>query len=217
MSICSRIGALLRRGQHPKTLQQRFPQYAIGRGSYAGALKIWDWGEGATLSIGNYCSIAEDVQIFLGGEHRTDWATTYPFNVLWPQGQFIQGHPKTKGDVVIGHDVWIGTRAMIMSGVTLGHGCVVGAGSVVTKCAPLFDCCRESRAPRQAALCGRDGPKAPADGLVGLARGTHCKLPPVATQQRCGPLSRRGGGPVAVSFPGPSAFILNIDTAQPTP
>lgn len=45
------------------------------------------WGEPTRLTIGRYCSIARDVQIFLGGNHRTDWVTTYPFNTLtdaWP-------------------------------------------------------------------------------------------------------------------------------------
>ena len=33
----------------------------------------------------------------------------------------------------IAADVWIGTKAVIRDGVTIGHGCVIGAGAVVTK------------------------------------------------------------------------------------
>ncbi|MAM09664.1 MAG: hypothetical protein CML23_04210 [Rhizobiaceae bacterium] len=114
------------------TLRERFPEHSFGRGTY-GDLTVRQWGEGARLSIGNFCSIAAGVQIFLGGEHRPDWVTTYPFNVLWPQSQRYTGHPKSKGDVVIGHDVWIGAEAVILSGVTIGNGAVIGARAVVAK------------------------------------------------------------------------------------
>ncbi len=88
------------------------------------------------LKIGKYCSIATEVVIFLGGYHRDDWITTYPFMLFpkdWPGAVDIKGHPRTNGNVIIGNDVWLGHRAMIMSGVTIGDGAVVGAGSIVTK------------------------------------------------------------------------------------
>lgn len=44
--------------------------------------------------------------------------------------------PYTKGTIEIGNDVWIGTNAIILSGVKIGHGAVVAAGSVVTKKVP---------------------------------------------------------------------------------
>lgn len=120
------------------SLQERFPQYSIGNGSYAGELKVLSWGEGAKLSIGNYCSIADGVTIFLGGEHRTDWVTTFPFGEFWEKAEQIPGHPKTKGDVLIGSDVWLGRECMISSGVVIGHGAVVGARAVVTKSVPPY-------------------------------------------------------------------------------
>lgn len=113
-------------------LSELYPQYEIGRYSY-GNTKIMSWGEGATLKIGSFCSFASGVKIFLGGEHRTDWATTYPFNMIWERARLFKGHPKTKGDVIIGHDVWIGTDAIIMSGVTIGNGAVIGARAVVAR------------------------------------------------------------------------------------
>ena len=71
--------------------------------------------------------------LFRSGEHRVDWSTTYPFSVLWERGWHIPGHPKTKGDVIIGNDVWIGADAVISSGVVIGDGAVVGTRAVVTR------------------------------------------------------------------------------------
>ncbi|MCM3147496.1 CatB-related O-acetyltransferase [Bacillus pumilus] len=108
--------------------------YNIGDFSYAGPdFQVLTWGEGTTLNIGKFCSIANEVKIFLGGEHRTDWVTTYPFNQIFKEAAHIKGHPKSKGDVHIGHDVWIGNGATIMSGVCIGNGAVIGANSVITK------------------------------------------------------------------------------------
>lgn len=88
---------------------------------------------GANLVIGKFCSIAADVKIFLGGNHRPDWISTYPFNVLFPAFRQIKGHPATKGDVVIGNDVWIGQGAVILSGITIADGAVIGSYSLVSK------------------------------------------------------------------------------------
>ena len=60
-------------------------------------------------------------------------STTYPFNVLDPRFAHITGHPHSKGDVVIGNDVWVGRGAVILSGVRVGDGAVIGAYSVVAK------------------------------------------------------------------------------------
>ncbi len=106
-------------------------KYLMGIGSY-GLPLVHDWNEGGTLKIGAFCSIAENVQIFLGGHHRTDWISTYPFPAKIDALQDIKGYAFSRGDVVIGNDVWLGTGAMILSGITIGHGAVVGAGAVVT-------------------------------------------------------------------------------------
>ncbi|TDK43317.1 CatB-related O-acetyltransferase [Algoriphagus formosus] len=107
-----------------------------------GIPEILEWGEGATLTIGKFCSIAENVTIFLGGNHRIDWISTYPFNVLnndFERAAKNVGHPATKGDVVIGNDVWIGRGAVILSGITIGDGAVIGANSVITKNIPAYE------------------------------------------------------------------------------
>ena len=111
------------------------PLYDIGDYTY-GRPEVLSYGEGSRLRIGRFCSIALDVRIFLGGEHRPDWVTTYPFPPLsgdWPEAKGILGTPASKGDVVIGNDVWIGHGVTILSGVTIGDGAVIGAMAVVAK------------------------------------------------------------------------------------
>lgn len=109
----------------------RYESYSIGKFSYGEPNIIW--GGEATCKIGNFCSIASGVTIMLGGEHRPDWVTTYPFNAILAEFHTITGHPATKGDVNIGNDVWIGVNALIMSGVCIGDGAVIGANSVVAR------------------------------------------------------------------------------------
>ena len=83
--------------------------YDIGDHTY-GLPRIMRWDDKTKLHIGKFCSIAEDVTIILGGNHRSDWVTTYPFNVInlfFPNAVGIEGHPATKGDITIGNDVLI--------------------------------------------------------------------------------------------------------------
>lgn len=107
----------------------KYSSWDIGEGTYGEPRVLFSESQ---LKIGKYCSIADDVTILLGGEHRTDWVTNYPFDHLHPDGERFRD-ANTKGDVVIGHDVWIGHGACILSGVTIGNGAVIAAGSVVTK------------------------------------------------------------------------------------
>lgn len=110
---------------------------SVGRFSYGyHRLTIREWGEGAGLSIGAFCSIADSVTVLLGGNHRTDWGTTFPFGHVFGEqlgNSDIVGHPATNGDVVIGNDVWIGAGATILSGVSIGDGAVIAANSMVGK------------------------------------------------------------------------------------
>ena len=88
------------------------------------------------MKIGSFCSIASNCNIYLGGNHRTDWVTTYPFghihNTIFNNFNGI-GHPSTKGDVIIGNDVWIASNVTIMSGVKIGDGVVIAANSHIIK------------------------------------------------------------------------------------
>lgn len=115
-------------------------RYRIGDYTY-GNPRVISWKEGTSLRIGKYCSIGTNVTIFLGSEHRVDWVSTYPFSFLspvWPTAKSISGHPSTKGDVVIGNDVWIGFGTTLLSGVTVGDGAAIGACSVVTRDVPPY-------------------------------------------------------------------------------
>jgi hypothetical protein len=111
----------------------------VGKHTY-GAHNITTFWEGnppdcAALRIGSFCSIADRIKIYLGGNHRTDWISTYPFGHI--NARFTafdgKGHPATNGDVNIGNEVWIGADVTIMSGVTIGDGAVLAANSHVVK------------------------------------------------------------------------------------
>jgi acetyltransferase-like isoleucine patch superfamily enzyme len=67
----------------------------------------------------------------LGGEHNIDWVTTYLFSEILDQAKGFTGHPTTRGNIVIGNDVWIGRDCLILSGVKIEDGAIIGAGSVV--------------------------------------------------------------------------------------
>lgn len=119
--------------------QKEYQKYSIGKGTY-GSPEILDWNDGTKLSIGKYCSIARGITILVGGEHRSNWITTYPFNSLHPNAT-TKNMPldhTSKGDVVIGSDVWIGRGATILSGVSIGDGAVIGAESVITRDVPEY-------------------------------------------------------------------------------
>jgi len=97
--------------------------------------------EGADLTIGKFCSIGINVEVFLGGNHRVDWISTYPFGHINSETFKIfngEGQPTTKGDVIIGNDVWIGNSVIILSGVTIGDGAVLATRSVITKDVPPY-------------------------------------------------------------------------------
>lgn len=112
-------------------------RYAVGRGTY-GVPTVYHWGEPATLRVGAFCSIAGGVRIYLGGNHRTDWITTYPFSAFRDSARGIPGHPATRGDVVIGNDVWIANDVTILSGVRIGNGAVIAACAVVARDVPAY-------------------------------------------------------------------------------
>ena len=102
-------------------------------GSYTyGKPKIYRWNKYKVV-IGKFCSISQNVQIIVDGNHRTDWITTFPFGKMIKDAPIIEGHPFGKGDIIIGNDVWIGLDVIILPGVNVGDGAVIGAGSVVTK------------------------------------------------------------------------------------
>jgi acetyltransferase-like isoleucine patch superfamily enzyme len=109
-----------------------YKKYSIGRYTY-GAPAIRDWHQGSTLKIGSFCSIAENVTILLGGNHPTEWVSSFPFSVVFDKFNDITYSHASKGDVIIGNDVWIGINVTILSGVTIGDGAIIAANANVTK------------------------------------------------------------------------------------
>ena len=114
------------------------PFVLFGRYTY-GTPKIYRYDTTTRCTIGCFCCIALDVKIILGGEHKINTASLYPFehfsefsDVTNTENHF------SKGDVTIGNDVWIGNGATILSGVTVGNGAVIGACAVVTKDVPPY-------------------------------------------------------------------------------
>lgn len=88
------------------------------------------------VSIGKFCSFAPQVTIW---ESLHDARRITSFYIL---SEFFGDNFKrdiiSKGPIQIGNDVWIGTRAVILSGVTIGDGAVIGSGSIVTKDVPPY-------------------------------------------------------------------------------
>lgn len=89
------------------------------------------------LIIGSYCSIGSGVSFIMAGNqgHRHDWVSTFPFFYMSEVEYFksaIDGF-KNAGDTVVGNDVWIGSEAMIMPGVTIGDGAVIGSRALITR------------------------------------------------------------------------------------
>lgn len=107
----------------------------IGSYSYGDINAKLFFAENEKLTIGNRCSIASGVQFLLGGEHKYTCVTTYPYKALDLK---IGDEAISKGAIEIKDDVWIGYNSLILSGVTIGQGAVIAAGSVVVKDVPPY-------------------------------------------------------------------------------
>jgi len=108
---------------------------SVGRFTYGhDGITIYDWGHGPVAKIGSFCSIAGGCRFYLGGNHNTNYVSTYPFGNIYKE-IFSNGKAGIGklGDIVIGNDVWIGHSATIMTGVTVGSGAVIAANSHVVK------------------------------------------------------------------------------------
>ncbi len=123
----------------------------VGRHTYGMEhIKIRRWREMKqqyNLVIGHFCSIADDIEVYLGGNHYTQLVSSFPFGIVgnqsFPNAIKIESNPNLngsycKGDVIIGSDVWIGSHVTIMSGVKIGHGAVIAANSHIVKDVPPY-------------------------------------------------------------------------------
>ena len=90
---------------------------------------------GDQLIIGKFCAIASDVKFIMNGRnHPLNYFTTYPFAIFghaWENTMSVEG--TSKGDTIIGNDVWLGYNALIMPGINIGDGAIIATNAVVTK------------------------------------------------------------------------------------
>ena len=92
---------------------------------------------GDRLRIGKFCAIATGVTFLMSGaNHPMRGVSTYPFAVFqrgWRKGYEGELESGSRGDIVIGNDVWIGLRSTILPGITIGDGAIIGANAVVSR------------------------------------------------------------------------------------
>ena len=106
-----------------------FNKVSVGYATYGILNPHFYESEYEKIEIGNYCSIADNVKLIAGGNHDMNSFSTFPFSFFY-EGEH---NAISKGKIIIKDDVWIGENSLILSGVTIGQGAVVAAGSVVTK------------------------------------------------------------------------------------
>ncbi len=106
----------------------------VGAYTYGG-IRVVNWNNEKKLMIGSFCSIAQDVIFILDADHYVNHLSSFPFKTKVIDGS-LEG--VSKGDIIIDDDVWIGYGSTILSGVHIGQGAVVAAGSVVTHSVPPY-------------------------------------------------------------------------------
>lgn len=125
---------------HPNIIVGRYSYYS---GYYHGhsfddcARYLLPDADADKLIVGSFCSIGSGAAFIMAGNqgHRYDWASSFPFFYM-PEVPAFSGALDAfaaAGDTVIGNDVWIGTEAIVMPGVTIGHGAVIGSRALVTR------------------------------------------------------------------------------------
>ncbi|WP_317619616.1 CatB-related O-acetyltransferase [Ancylothrix sp. D3o] len=94
------------------------------------------------LIIGKFCAIATNVKFIMNGaNHKLDGISTYPFPIFgqgWETAMDKLIALPSRGDTVIGNDVWIGYESVIMPGVCIGDGAIIAAKSVVVSDVPAY-------------------------------------------------------------------------------
>lgn len=95
------------------------------------------------LVIGRYCAIASGTRFLMAGaEHPTMGVSTFPFTMFggrWAERtlDIVTAMP-SRGDTVVGNDVWFGYQSVVMPGVRIGDGAIIAAGAVVAADVPPY-------------------------------------------------------------------------------
>ncbi|MEU7799758.1 CatB-related O-acetyltransferase [Micromonospora arborensis] len=95
------------------------------------------------LIIGKYCAIAAGARFLMAGaDHPTMGVSTFPFTIFggeWTERtlDIVTAMP-SRGDTVVGNDVWFGYQATVMPGVRIGDGAIIAAGAVVSADVPPY-------------------------------------------------------------------------------
>jgi chloramphenicol O-acetyltransferase type B len=109
------------------------PRVRVGRHTYGvHAQTVFMARDEDRLSVGNFCSVAEGVR-FIYGNHPVNTVTTFPLRTILVENWQRNVDAISRGPIIVGNDVWIASESLILSGVTIGDGAVIGAGSVVTR------------------------------------------------------------------------------------
>lgn len=94
------------------------------------------------LVIGRFCAVASHVRFLMPGANHADRGpSTYPFGIFgagWASTMDVVMSAPSRGDTIVGHDVWLGYSALVLPGVRIGHGAVVAAASVVARDVPPY-------------------------------------------------------------------------------
>lgn len=106
--------------------------YGVKRSSFHGPRRYCD------VSVGAFCSIAPEVLFMPAADHDMTTIANYPMGPRLFDCMGACEYMTGKGPIVIGNDVWIGRRAIVLSGVTVGDGAIIGAGAVVSRDVPPF-------------------------------------------------------------------------------
>ena len=111
----------------------------IGRRTYGLTPRSFLWPTAAApIRIGGFCSFGPEVLILGRANHETERVSSFPFRTVMLYPGAGNQDARERGPVTIGHDVWVGARAIILSGVTVGSGAVIGAGAVVARDVPPY-------------------------------------------------------------------------------
>ena len=111
-------------------------EVSIERGVFINSKTVISGAPGASVQIGAFCSIARDCYI-VSANHPLSYPSTFQ-RAKGKYARLFKNVPTERAKITIGPDVWLGTRVIVLPGVSIGLGSVIGAGAVVTKDIPQY-------------------------------------------------------------------------------